>query len=83
VIDDGGNNIDLAKRVAALNFPMTWAILPYERFSKATASIADEHKIPYLLHMPMQAETDKDGGPVSHRLRHGQRKYPYNNIYGS
>ena len=63
VIDDGGNNIDLAKRVAALNFPMTWAILPYERFSKATASIADEHKIPYLLHMPMQAETDKDGGP--------------------
>ncbi len=63
VVDDGGNAMDLAKRVTALNFPMTWAILPYSNFSKTTAELADSKGIPYLLHLPMQAEIDKDGGP--------------------
>ena len=63
VIDDGGNAIDMAKRVADLDFPLTWAILPYAEFSKKTADIASAKKIPYLVHLPMQAEIDKDGGP--------------------
>lgn len=42
---------------------MTWAIMPYERYSQKTAEIASAKQIPYLLHLPMQAEIDKEDGP--------------------
>lgn len=60
VVDDGGNTLEMAKRVASLDLPLTWAILPYTRDANETAVIADNAGIPYLLHLPMQAEIDKD-----------------------
>ena len=60
VVDDGGNAADMAKKVASFNLPLTWAILPYTRYAGETAAIADAAGIPYLLHLPMQAEIDKD-----------------------
>ncbi|MDY9920914.1 MAG: divergent polysaccharide deacetylase family protein [Synergistota bacterium] len=60
VVDDGGNAIDMAKKVASFDLPLTWAILPYTRYAEETADIADKAGIPYLLHLPMQAEIDKD-----------------------
>ena len=60
VVDDGGNALEMAKKVASLNLPLTWAILPYTRYANETAVIADNAGIPYLLHLPMQAEIDKD-----------------------
>ena len=60
VVDDGGNALEMAKRVASLELPLTWAILPYTRYANETAVIADDAGIPYLLHLPMQAEIDKD-----------------------
>ena len=60
VVDDGGNALEMAKRVASLNLPLTWAIIPYTRYTNETAVIADNAGIPYLLHLPMQAEIDKD-----------------------
>ncbi|MGE4445339.1 MAG: divergent polysaccharide deacetylase family protein [Synergistaceae bacterium] len=60
VVDDGGNALDMAKKVASFDLPLTWAILPYTRYAGETAAIADAAGIPYLLHLPMQAEIDKD-----------------------
>jgi len=61
VVDDGGNQMTLTKRVASTGLPLTWAILPYTRFASSTAKLADSKRIPYLLHLPMQAESDQNG----------------------
>ena len=61
IVDDGGNSIHLAQRVAKLNIPLTWAIIPYTPHSKETAALAASNDIPVLLHLPMQAITDKAG----------------------
>lgn len=63
IVDDGGANIEYAQKIASLGIPMTWAIMPYERYSQKTAEIASAKQIPYLLHLPMQAEIDKEDGP--------------------
>ena len=60
MIDDGGNDLVMAKKIASFDMPMTWAILPYSRYATETASVAKDSDIPYLLHLPMQAMIDKD-----------------------
>lgn len=60
VVDDGGNDLSMAKKAANFDLPLTWAILPYTRYAAQTAELADTEEIPYLLHLPMQAEIDKD-----------------------
>jgi polysaccharide deacetylase 2 family uncharacterized protein YibQ len=60
VIDDGGNDLAMAKKAASLGMPVTWAILPYTRYATETAAVAKGAGIPYLLHLPMQAMIDKD-----------------------
>ena len=59
IVDDGGNRMDYAKRVAALSLPLTWAIMPYCQFSESMLALAKKNDIPVLLHLPMQAITDK------------------------
>ena len=59
IIDDGGNRMDYAKRAAALSVPLTWAIIPYLQFSKNMLELAQKNDIPCILHLPMQAITDK------------------------
>lgn len=61
IVDDGGGQMEYARRVAALDLPLTWAIIPYQRNSKETLELAASRSIPCLLHLPMQAEVDKDG----------------------
>ena len=60
VVDDGGNDLKMARKAASFALPLTWAILPYTRYAKQTADAAESKGIPYLLHLPMQAETDND-----------------------
>lgn len=60
VVDDGGNDLSIATKVSLLKLPLTWAILPYTRYALQTSEIAEKEDIPYLLHLPMQAEIDKD-----------------------
>jgi len=63
IVDDGGDQLKLTRRVAALDLPLTWAIMPNCKYTGKTAAIADVKGAPYILHLPMQALTDKDGGP--------------------
>lgn len=59
VIDDGGEQLKLTRRVAALDLPVTWAIMPNCRYTGKCAGIADVKGTPYILHLPMQALSDK------------------------
>jgi polysaccharide deacetylase 2 family uncharacterized protein YibQ len=58
VLDDCGGNMDLARRVLSLDMPMTWAIIPNLKYSTQTAELLREAGIPFLVHVPMQAEID-------------------------
>lgn len=60
LVDDGGSQIELTKRVDALGIPTTWAIIPYRPHSKETLALAASKRRPCILHLPMQAQVDKD-----------------------
>lgn len=60
IIDDGGTQMELTRRVAALSLPVTWAIMPWERYSQQAAITAKKHGTPFLVHLPMQAIADKN-----------------------
>ncbi len=62
LVDDLGFSLDAARQLAALPFPITWAIIPYERHSLATAELAVREGIPFLLHLPMEAIGDREKG---------------------
>ncbi|WP_281745092.1 divergent polysaccharide deacetylase family protein [Thermanaerovibrio acidaminovorans] len=62
VVDDMGYDLSAARRLAALRIPMTWAIIPGAPRASQVAEIARAHGIPYLVHLPMQALSDPDGG---------------------
>ncbi len=63
IVDDFGYSLAQARRLAELPFPLTWAILPFLGGSEEAAKIAKDNGIPYLLHLPMQAESDGNSGP--------------------
>jgi polysaccharide deacetylase 2 family uncharacterized protein YibQ len=60
VMDDCGWNMNLARRVASLDIPLTWAIIPNLRHSRQTAGLLRENGIPFIIHLPMQSIGDKD-----------------------
>jgi len=58
VIDDFGFSRKMTAEFESLRLPVTWAILPFERFSGYTAERAKETGIPYIIHLPMGAKSD-------------------------
>lgn len=62
LVDDLGFSLDAARQLAAIPFPLTWAIIPYERHSLATAELAAREGIPFILHLPMEAIGDREKG---------------------
>ena len=63
VIDDLGNLYEESIRVLELPGPVSVAILPYTPHSKAIARIAHNLGRDVLVHMPMQAHSNKSLGP--------------------
>ena len=61
VLDDCGANMSMARRVLSCDVPVTWAVLPNLRYSEDTAGLLRETGVPFLIHVPMQAEIDKPG----------------------
>jgi len=70
VLDDCGGNMELARRVASLDIPMTWAIIPNLKYSAATAEMLGASGVPFIVHVPMQAHADPGG-------KAGNAKYYY------
>jgi polysaccharide deacetylase 2 family uncharacterized protein YibQ len=54
VIDDCGYSLPLAKRLAAIKYPVTFAIIPHTEFDSETAEIARAAKKTVFLHFPME-----------------------------
>ena len=54
VIDDFGQNIEIAKKFLLLPFPVAFSILPYQQHSREIAELAHSHGKEVLLHCPME-----------------------------
>lgn len=54
ILDDGGNSLDLAKKVALLPYPVTVSILPFTPYDKETAKILRKANKKVFLHIPLQ-----------------------------
>jgi len=55
VIDDLGGKRDLSPLID-LGVPLTFAIMPYERFSKEIAGDLTGRRMPYIMHLPLEPE---------------------------
>ncbi len=56
VVDDLGFSAEAARRLSRIPIAVTWAIIPYQRYSSETAELAREKGIPFILHIPMEAK---------------------------
>ena len=54
VIDDMGHALAPAKRLAALNMPLTFSILPHSSQAKAVSLLAHDKGLEVMLHLPME-----------------------------
>lgn len=65
VIDDLGEDIHKAKRLAQLEFPVTFSVLPSSTHTRETAALARKHGLELLLHQPMEPKNypEADPGP--------------------
>lgn len=54
VIDDMGNDFEIARGFMRLEIPVTPAVLPYLRYSKEIAHLSSQLGRQHILHMPME-----------------------------
>jgi len=74
IIDDLGNSLSEGKQTVDLPGPVACAILPNTEFSKQIADLAYARHKPVLLHLPMEAVSDKPLGPGGIRLDMTQKE---------
>jgi hypothetical protein len=63
VIDDLGSDLDAAHRLLALDYPLTYSVLPYLRYSRLTAEEAHRRGREVMLHLPMEPEAGAHASP--------------------
>jgi hypothetical protein len=63
VIDDLGPNLTLARELLALNFPLTFSILPFYTHSKEIAQEANSKGREVMLHLPLEPRDNQDLKP--------------------
>ena len=56
IIDDMGSSLNEARSLAAINVPLTFAIIPELRSDKEVAAFAASHNIETMIHIPMQSK---------------------------
>lgn len=56
IIDDMGGSLAEARSLAAINVPLTFAIIPELRSDKEVATFAASRKIETMIHIPMQSK---------------------------
>jgi uncharacterized protein len=54
VIDDFGADLNMARRFLELPIPITFSILPFQRYSQDIADLAHAHHRQIILHLPME-----------------------------
>jgi polysaccharide deacetylase 2 family uncharacterized protein YibQ len=63
VIDDVGNEIEPARKLAALAYPLAFSVLPHLRFSEDSAREAHRSGHEVMLHLPMEPEPNAHISP--------------------
>ena len=63
VIDDCGYSIPLAKELADVKYPVTFAVLPFTPYGKETAKLARKAGKTVFIHFPMQPKSYPDFDP--------------------
>jgi polysaccharide deacetylase 2 family uncharacterized protein YibQ len=56
VIDDLGQDLEAARKLLTLPYPLTFSVLPHLRYSQATAEEVHRAGREVMLHLPMEAE---------------------------
>lgn len=56
IIDDMGSSMSEARSLAAINVPLTFAIIPELRSDKEVAAFSVSRKIETMIHIPMQSQ---------------------------
>jgi polysaccharide deacetylase 2 family uncharacterized protein YibQ len=54
VIDDFGQDLDIAARFLELPIPITFSVLPYQQYTQEVAELAHAHHHQVILHLPME-----------------------------
>jgi polysaccharide deacetylase 2 family uncharacterized protein YibQ len=63
VMDDVGNEIEPARKLAALAYPLAFSVLPHLRFSEESAREAHRSGHEVMLHLPMEPEPNAHISP--------------------
>jgi polysaccharide deacetylase 2 family uncharacterized protein YibQ len=63
VIDDCGYSVPLAKQLANVGYPVTFAVIPYTPYGVETAKIARSSSNVLFIHFPMQPKAYPDFDP--------------------
>jgi uncharacterized protein len=62
VVDDLGNDLLMARTLAGIDAPLTFAVMPFRPFSKEVAELATLFSREVLVHLPMEAQSGEDFG---------------------
>ena len=71
VIDDMGQDLAAAHKLLALDYPLTFSILPYQRYTQVIAQEAHRNGREVMLHLPMEPETGAHASPGEGAIRVG------------
>ncbi len=71
VIDDLGRDLREIDALAALEIPITYAVLPFEEETPAVAAELERRGVEILCHLPMEPTNGEDPGPGALRASMG------------
>ena len=63
VIDDMGRDLEAAHKLLALDYPLTFSVLPHLRYTQITAQEAHRSGHEVMLHLPMEPEPSAHASP--------------------
>jgi polysaccharide deacetylase 2 family uncharacterized protein YibQ len=63
IIDDMGLDMDIARRLVAIDADLTFSVMPYQPHTEGVANLLHEKGREVLLHMPMEGAAGKNPGP--------------------
>jgi polysaccharide deacetylase 2 family uncharacterized protein YibQ len=74
VIDDLGQDLEAARKLLTLSYPLTFSVLPHLRDSEATAEEVHRLGREVMLHLPMEADRGAHPLPGEGTIRTGMSK---------
>jgi uncharacterized protein len=83
IIDDLGEDLSVARQLLQLNYPLTFSVMPYLRYSTPVAEEAHRAGREVMLHLPMQPEPDSPARRSANELEVGMTSFAVRRIIES